>query len=443
MKFFKSLYIGDLLFVLLVVNVLIFILAFLFPALMPAGKVMLAVTLLLLALDGIALYRPGGGAEAERICPDRFSNGDQNEVRIKVKSLYPFVARFVLIDELPFQFQARDFSVSIRLAPGKEEEIVYFLRPVRRGVYSFGALNVFASGPFRLLVRRYQFDARREVSVFPSFLALQSYELMAKANRIQESGIRRYRIIGHSQEFDQIRNYVEGDDLRVVNWKATARRRQLMVNQHQEERARQIYCVIDKGRSMELPFKGMSLLDYAINASLMLSHVALREYDKAGLITYNKKVGAFLKASSHKTQLNTILQTLYREKTAYHESSLSALFAAIWRGIPRRGLIFLFTNFESLSSLRRQLFLLRRLASRHLLVVVFFEDTVLKEFHDKPAGSSDDLYTKPAIESLLMEKERIARELRSYGVSTIVTSPASLTMDVINKYLELKAANRL
>jgi len=443
MKLFKSLYIDRSLSVFLIANVLVFILAFLIPGFLMAGKVLLLVTIALVGLDLAALYRTKQGISAYRTCQDRFSNGDDNDVSITVHSSYTFPVQILIIDELPFQFQIRDFSIKTRISPGATEQLSYTLRPVKRGVYSFGALNVFASGPFRLLSRRYQFAQNQEVCVYPSFVMLKSHELQMQANRFQESGIRKYRKLGHSQEFDQVRNYVEGDDLRVVNWKATARKQHLMVNQYQDERARQIYCIIDKGRSMELPFKGMSLLDYSINASLMLSHLALKKYDKAGLVTFNRKVDTFLKASSGNSQLNTILRTLYLEKTAYYESDMAGLFTSLWKNLPNRSLLFLFTNFESLSSLRRQIALIRRLASRHLLVVVFFEDVTLKNFHDSRSESTDDIYTKTAVETLLMEKERIVKELNRYGIATMLTSPEQLTIHVINKYLELKSANRL
>ena len=443
MKLIKSLYIDRLLLNFLIANVLVFILAFLIPGFLIAGKVLLLVTIALIGLDFIALYRTKQGVSAYRTCPERFSNGDDNDVSITVYSSYTFPVKILIIDELPFQFQIRDFFIRSHMQPGATEQLSYALRPVKRGVYSFGALNVFASGPFRLLSRRYQFVQNQVVSVYPSFLMLKSHELQMKANWFQENGIRKYRKLGHSQEFDQVRNYVEGDDLRVINWKATARNQHLMVNQYQDERARQIYCIIDKGRLMELPFKGMSLLDYSINASLMLAHLVLKKYDNAGLVTFNRKVDTFLKASSGNSQLNTIMRTLYLEKTAYHESDMSGLFTSLWKNLPNRSLLFLFTNFESSASLNRQIGLIRRLASRHLLVVVFFEDVILKSFLDRRSESVDDIYTKTAVETLLMEKERIVKELSRYGIATMLTSPEQLTIHVINKYLELKAADRL
>jgi uncharacterized protein (DUF58 family) len=143
------------------------------------------------------------------------------------------------------------------------------------------------------------------VPVYPSFLKLRQYELMAVSNRLTDIGIKKMRRIGHSMEFDQVKNYVAGDDYRTVNWKATARKGDLMVNSFTDEKAQHIYCVIDKSRAMKMPFEGLSLLDYAINASLILSSVALVKQDKAGLITI---AGKNRKFSTRRSQTNATKQ---------------------------------------------------------------------------------------------------------------------------------------
>ena len=127
-----------------------------------------------------------------------------------------------------------------------------------------------------------------------------------------EAGVKKIRKIGQSMEFEQIKEYVKGDDYRSINWKATARKEGLMVNNYTDERSQQIYCLINKGRVMKMPFDGMTLLDYAINASLVLSNVALTRQDKAGIITFEKSLDTFLQADKKPTQMNLLLESLYR-----------------------------------------------------------------------------------------------------------------------------------
>ena len=163
------------------------------------------------------------------------------------------------------------------LQRGEKKTYNYTLRPTERGTYAFGSLNVFASSPLGLFKRRFRFDTAQEVPVYPSYLQLRKYDFLAFTNRLFEYGLKKIRRIGHTMEFEQIKDYVRGDDIRNINWKATAKRNQLMVNQYQDEKSQPIYSVIDKGRVMKMPFEGLSLLDYAINATLVISNIAIKK----------------------------------------------------------------------------------------------------------------------------------------------------------------------
>jgi len=240
-------------------------------------------------------------------------------------------------------------------------------------------------------------------------------------------------------EFEQVKEYVQGDDYRTLNWTATARKGQLMVNNYTDEKSQQVYCIIDKGRVMKMPFEGMSLLDYAINASLVLSNVALLKHDKAGLVTFSEQVGAFLPANSKPVQMQSIREVLYNQKTRYLESDFEQLYAVLRRKISQRSLIILFTNFESLTGMRRHLPYLRKIASHHLLLTVFFENTELKSLVSAPATNVEEVYTKTVAEKFAFEKRLIAKELQQYGILSILTPPQDLTVNAINKYVELKA----
>jgi uncharacterized protein (DUF58 family) len=439
----KSLYIKDSTYILIGIIVLLFIVGFVFPVFYLVGTAMFYTCTLILLVDIFLLYRLPDGIEAERILPDRFSNGDDNEVKLSVRNNYRFPVRIKLIDELPFQFQIRDLSIAKTMASSSYSELSYLVKPVKRGSYSFGAVNIFATGAFRLVSRRYRFDQGKEIKVYPSFLQLKKYELIAFSEKLQEYGVKRTRRIGQNREFDQIRNYVSGDDIRTINWKATARKAEVMVNQYQDERSQQIYFVLDKGRSMKMPFNQMTLLDYAINSSLILSNITLKKQDKAGLITFNKKIGTLLPAERRPGQLEKILNVLYNEKTAFSESNNEVLFSAIWNKINQRSLLFLFTNFESISALKRQLPHFKKIALRHLLVVVFFENSELSDLSEQPATNLEGVYIKTIAEKMRFEKRLIAKELSKYGIIPILTTPEKLSVDLINKYLEIKSRKLL
>jgi uncharacterized protein (DUF58 family) len=231
---------------------------------------------------------------------------------------------------------------------------------------------------------------------------------------------------------------VRGDDYRTVNWKATARKGDLMSNAFTDERSQPVFCVINKGRAMKLPFEGMTLLDYSINASLALLNVALRKGDKAGLITFAQNVDTFLPADKKVTQLNKLLHALYQEETQFAEPDYEVLFAAIRNKITQRSLLVLFTNFESMESLDRQLPFLKKVAHYHLLLVVFFENTELKTLVEGAAKTIGDIYITTIAEKYRQEKRLMVKALQQQGILTVLTTPQQLTLNMLNKYLELK-----
>jgi len=440
-KLFRNLYLNTRLFAACTGVVLIFIVTFIAGAFYMLPKILFFLLMAALATDVVLLFRVRKGLEGDRSVADKLSNGDDNEIRIQFQSYYTFKTSLHVLEEVPHQFQRRDLQFNLALAPGEKKVVRYFLRPVKRGEYSFGAVNVLTSSPLGLASRRFCFSADKTAPVYPSYIQMRKYELLAISQRLVLQGIKKMRRIGQNQEFELIKEYVSGDDFRTVNWKATARRSRLMINQFQDERSQQVYSLIDKGRAMQMPFAGMSLLDYAINASLVISNIAIKKADRAGLITFQDKIGSVLPASKRNNQISAIQEVLYNQKTAYLETDFSVLYATIRKAISQRSLLLLFTNFESVFSLQRQLPYLINLARQHLLVVIFFENTELRQLVEENAESLREIYNQTVAERFSFEKKLIVRELHKHGIQSILTAPEKLTVNTINKYLELKARN--
>lgn len=385
------------------------------------------------------LYLVNEGVNAQRILPEKFSNGDENPVSITFKNLYKFPIHLNVIDEIPFQFQIRDFLFKVNLKPAETKDYLYTLRPTKRGVYQYGKLNVYVTSILGLVKRRYIFSDKKNIVVYPSFLQLHKYDLHAFTNRLHEYGLKKIRKIGNTMEFEQIRDYIIGDDIRNLNWKATAKRNTLMVNQFQDEKSQTVYSMIDKGRIMMMPFNELSLLDYAINSSLVISNVVLQKNDKAGMFTFSKKVENRIVADRKKSQMYKILETLYNIKTDYAESDFERLYIDIKRKIYHRSLLLLYTNFENLDSLHRQLPYLRAIAKNHLLIVILFKNVELKKLIEKEALNTRQIYQKVIAEKFEFDKNLIVHELKKHGIQSILTEPQNLTVNTINKYLELKS----
>jgi uncharacterized protein (DUF58 family) len=263
--------------------------------------------------------------------------------------------------------------------------------------------------------------------------------LLAISNRLNEYGIKKLRKIGQSIEFEQIKNYVAGDDFRTINWKASSRRNELMVNHYSDEKSQQVYSIIDKGRLMKMPFEGLSLLDYAINTSLVISNIAIKKDDKAGLITFNKNVESFVKADKKSIQMYKIQEALYNQKTTFQESDFEKMSINVRNRLSQRSLLIVYTNFESVLSMRRQQDYLASLTKNHVVVVVFFENTEVKKIYESESKTLEDVYIRTIADKFVLEKKQIVKELKQRGIYSILTSPKNLTVNTINKYLEFKS----
>ena len=435
----KNLYIHTRFFLMLISVGIIYVFAFFFPWLVLVAHIFLLLVFLLAIVEYLFLFNEKEGVSAQRILPEKLSNGDENPVKIDIKNNYNFKINVNVIDEIPFQFQKRDFLIKKKIESRKNLFFQYILEPKERGEYSFGALNVYASSPLGLIAKRFRFQKDVMLPAYPSFIHLRKYELMALQNEFLLGGTKKIRKLGHTMEFEQIKEYVPGDDIRTVNWKATSKSNRLMVNQFQDEKAQRVFIIIDKGRTMKMPFKGLSLLDYSINASMALAHIILKKGDRAGMMTFSKKAENKVAADHKSGQLKKISEALYNVKTDFFESDFNRLYQDVNFSLNQRSLILLFTNFETLDGLNRQIKYLRGISKNHLLVVVFFKNAELHQLIHKKPNNTQEIYDQIIAEKFEFEKKLIIQELRKYGIFSVYTLPENLNVDVINKYLEIKA----
>ena len=339
----------------------------------------------------------------------------------------------------PCNFRNATGRITLSLNADESFLLTYTLKPLERGEYRFGIINLFVQSPLGMIVRHLKTGEEKTVAVYPSFIQMRRYQLLAVANQLQQGGSRPLRKIGQSLEFEQIREYVSGDDYRNINWQATARKSSLMMNTFMDERSQQIVCLLDKGRNMKMPFEGMTLLDYAINAVLVLSNMVLLKQDKAGLLTFSKTVDQYVPADKKSMQLSLLLETLYRQQTTFTDSDIEALYTAVRYRIKQRSLLVLFTNFESMYGLDRQLPFLKQLSQHHALLVVFFENTELSELQHQQAVTIEQVYNKAIANKFALEKRQMVKELQKHGIMTMLTPPQKLSANAVNRYLEIKA----
>jgi uncharacterized protein (DUF58 family) len=409
------------------------------PAMLPYLQFGVLLYVSITIIDFLLLYALQNGLYAERKHAPRLSNGDSNEITIVIQNRYRYPIFVSIEDELPFQFQNRNHSIRGKVLQGTNTDFHYSLTPKSRGEYFFGILRVFASTQLGLVERRFSFGEPNMVPVYPSYLQMRRYELMAVGNRLTELGVKRVRRIGQTMEFDTIRPYTEGDDKRNVNWKATARRSAVMVNQYQDEKSRPVYVLIDTGRTMKAPFNQMTLVDYSVNAALVLLNTALIKDDRAGLITFGHEMGNFIPAEKNRGHIRLLLEALYSLSPQFLESDIRMLYTHLRKRPGQRSTLFMFTNFDSLWALKRHLPYLRLIAKRHLLVIIFFQNTELEKVLSQSANTTEEVYIKTIAEKFDHEKRQMLTELRAVGIQVVLTTPEQLTVQALNKFLEIKA----
>ena len=288
-----------------------FVVAFFVGPLLAVMQLAVVALAVLVVADVVLLWGSGGAVTGARAVPDKLSLGDENPVEVTLGNTYavPIAAR--VIDEVPVQFQDRTDGTVVPLAAGASGAFTYTLRPTTRGAYAFGRLLVYATTPLGLVARRFVAADGGEAAVYPSILQMRRFAFLADRDRLREVGVKRVRRRGHTMEFDQIRDYVAGDDRRAVNWKATARRSayapRLMVNTYQDEREQPVVVALDMGRAMRSPFDGLTLLDHAVNAALVVLNTALQTQDRAGLVAFDREVQTVIAPDRKRGQLGAFL----------------------------------------------------------------------------------------------------------------------------------------
>jgi len=348
-----STYISNRFFYALCVVIALFVLWFAFPVFEYIAKGSFVLLFITVLVEWILLYNQRARLTVERKVTDRLSLSDVQPINYKISSAATLRLDYEMIDEMPFQLQERSLSYSNVIEGGEVAHYKFDIRPVIRGAYQFGDIHLYISLPYPgLCQRRITTEATKTIEVYPSFMQMKYYDLQVFSKSATLAGIRQVRRLGTNDEFEHIKSYTQGDTPRSINWRATSRSNEVMVNQYQDTRSQNVYCVVDMGRSMKMPFDNLSLLDYAINSSLVLSNIILKKYDRVGLITFAEDVKTVVKADTNRHQLQKIITQLYNQDTSFKEASYERLYYRMRHQESRRSILLLFSNFEHLDDFK-------------------------------------------------------------------------------------------
>ena len=368
--------------------------------------------------------------------------GLPNKVEIRIQNKLNERQKIEVQDEIPYQLREAEQQSNHYIKARGQLKVSYFFTPRKRGQYTFNRILIFVHGWLGFVLNRVKILQDQTIHVMPN-QKLHFKDAINTRQQRQSAGEKLLKTRGQSMEFDQIADYNQGDDPRFINWSATARSGMVKVNRYVQEKAHNIYFVIDKGRTMNYEHKGLSLLDYSINASVHLAQVALRQGDRAGTVVFSNKINAVLKAYRANTTLRKLNNIWGLQSYKTEHSNYTRLYLACKQIITQRALLFMFTNFDTFKSVQEQISVFRKLNKQHLLVVVFFKDVELEEYTFSGAENFMEASSKTIARQYYLNQILIKRELEKYRIKVIHCHPSELGLQVRDMYFGIKKSNSL
>ncbi len=397
--------------------------------------------LVLLALTDWLLFPDPADVQLERIVDDRLALGIENSVELRVRNGAHRALRLEIRDTPPggMLSHADAATFCLQLAPAARKGMHYQVSPRARGDFQFGDLYLRLAGQLGMVSRITRVDAARPVRVYPNIHEAAKFSLMAQRGRLQQMGIRKARIQGAGREFESLRDYLPDDEMRRIDWKATARRGRLVARQYEVEKSQTVILVVDVGRTMRAEIDGIQKLDYAINAALLLAYVATLADDQVGLLVFADTVQSWIPPRRGRSQVYAILDALYNAQATLAEPDYRGALSYLQQRWRKRSLTVCFTDFWDPDSSRITIDEITRLQPRHLVAAVTLLDSRVQRAAERELTDAPAAFERAVALQVLDDRARAIAALTQRGV-LVVDSPAEkLSAELVNRYLEVKA----
>ena len=378
-----------------------------------------------------------------RTLPPKLSIGVPNRVTLTVENATARLVRLSGRETPPPGFAGARAIAPMMLEPGEVRELVFAYTPPARGRYEFGEVGVRSLGPWGLAGRAARIPLTEEAKVYPDIQAVQSYALLARKGALAEMGIKRMRMAGEGTEFESLREYLEGDSFRDIDWKATARRGRPIVRSFEAERSQTLVLAIDAGRLMTPRVGALTKLDRAVNAALLLAYLGIERGDLVGLLVFGRDVERYVAPRKGHRQFLAILEALYSVEGRVEEPDYERAMRFLAAKLPRRSLVAVFTDLVGAEPSRRFLSTLGAMATRHLPLVITQRDRAVEAVSRKDVRTEADAFESAVATSLLADKAAALRTLSARGSLALDVFPEELSVAAVNRYLEVKARGRL
>lgn len=400
------------------------------------------VALLSLALIDFLRSPAAGRVAVERSIPQPLAVDRANEIRLEVSNSTGGPVLMTIYDDVPQQTKTGLLPMVAEVRPGKGIRLCYSLTPLERGEARFGDIHFWILGAYGLVWKRGWSPARGTAKFYPALALIQRQRMEIRWSSSQDV-VRPLKKRGEGTDFDSLREYVPGDDPRLVHWAATARRARPIVRQNRVERSQNIFLVLDAGRMMTARVMGRTKMDFSVEAGLLLAYAALELGDKVGITSVGQEVLNFLPPSKTPGQFGRILESVYALQPRLEEPRYYLVLADLSSKLRRRSLVVIFTDpvdERASEGLIRYSF---GLLPRHLPLVVAMSDTDLIRIAQSVPEDKSGLYKKAVASEMLERRERLLARLRNAGILVLDMPPEKISNAVLDRYLEIKTRNVL
>lgn len=396
------------------------------------------------AIDFVWLYlNSNRGISVTRKIPRTCSLGVPVASEITVENRTNLFLRGSVRDDLPDYFESTPSEHLLRLPPMGRMTAQRRLKPSRRGAFSLERVDLRFSSPLRLWMRYLQIELRDPLNVYPDMKQLSDYALLARTNRLSLIGVRKTRRVGQDNEFERLRDYSRDDNYRHIDWRSTARRRKLTVRQFQNDQSQRVIFLLDCGRMMVNQRDGYTLLDHALNATLMMAYVALSQGDAVGMLCFSDTIHSYIPPRGGKSQMNRLIQAGFDQFPRLVESRYDQAFLYLSSHCKRRSLVVLETNVIDEVNAGAIVDYLSNINGQHLPLGVLLRDHSMFDAADDPNGGPFEMYRAAAAADILLWRDELLKDLTHRGVLIVDAFPEELTAPLVNQYLEVKAKHLL
>ncbi|MCG8651923.1 MAG: DUF58 domain-containing protein [Pirellulales bacterium] len=396
------------------------------------------------AIDFVLLYlATNRGITVSRDLPRTCSLGVPLDSELTVENRTSLTLVGSVCDDLPERFQTSPQQHALRLPPMGRMTVRRKLTPGRRGAFTLEHVYLRFASPLRLWVRQKWLDVHSPLNVYPDMKQLSDYALLARTNRLSLIGVRRTRRIGQDSDFERLRDYSRDDNYRHIDWRSTARRRKLTVRQFQSDQSQRVIFLLDCGRMMTNERGGYSLLDHALNSTLMMAYVALSQGDAVGMLCFSDTIHSYIPPRGGKSQMNRLIQAGFDQFPRLVESRYDQAFLYLSGHCKRRSLVVLATNVIDEVNAAAVVDYLSNITGQHLPLGVLLRDREMFEAADSPDGDALNMYRAAAAADILLWRDQVLKDLEHRGVLIVDAFPDELTAPLVNQYLEVKAKHLL